>query len=122
MIPLCAPFQVYRSETGRYRAGSELEILADSPESGLYIVASRDGRQIFVTGHSEYDADTLKYEYERDKARGMDTAIPENYFPEDDPTKPPMVKWRSHANLLYANWLNYYVYQETPYDLGKIRY
>ena len=99
-----------------------LEILADSEESGIYIVASRGGRQIFVTGHAEYDADTLKMEYERDRAKGMDTAIPENYFPNDDPTKPPIMRWRSHANLLFANWLNYYVYQETPYDLRNIRY
>ena len=99
-----------------------LEILADSEESGIYIVASRGGSQIFVTGHAEYDADTLKMEYERDRAKGMDTAIPENYFPNDDPTKPPIMRWRSHANLLFANWLNYYVYQETPYDLQSIRY
>jgi homoserine O-succinyltransferase len=100
----------------------ELEILTDSPESGIYIVASRDGRQIFVTGHSEYDADTLKKEYERDRAKGLETAIPENYYPNDDPSQAPIVCWRSHANLLYANWLNYYVYQETPYELEKIRY
>jgi homoserine O-succinyltransferase len=100
----------------------DLEILADSEEAGIYIVASKDGRQIFITGHSEYDAETLKFEYERDRAKGMDTQIPENYFPGDDPTKPPIMRWRSHANLLFANWLNYYVYQETPYDLKSIRY
>ncbi|HHY83680.1 MAG TPA: homoserine O-succinyltransferase [Clostridiales bacterium] len=100
----------------------DLEILAESPKAGVYIVASRDGRQIFVTGHSEYDANTLKLEYERDLAKGMDIAIPENYFPDDDPGRPPMVTWRAHANLLFANWLNYYVYQETPYDLNAIRY
>jgi len=100
----------------------ELEILAESPEAGVYIVASKDGRQIFVTGHSEYDANTLKLEYERDLAKGMDIAIPENYFPDNDPSQAPLVRWRSHANLLFANWLNYYVYQETPYDLNKIHY
>jgi homoserine O-succinyltransferase len=100
----------------------QLEILADSPESGIYIVASKDGREIFVTGHSEYDPDTLKQEYERDHAKGVKTDIPENYYPDDDPTRAPLVKWRSHANLLFANWLNYYVYQETPYDLSQIRY
>ncbi|MDD2503487.1 MAG: homoserine O-succinyltransferase, partial [Clostridia bacterium] len=100
----------------------QLEILADSPESGIYIIASSDGREVYVTGHSEYDPDTLKQEYERDRSKGLDIDIPENYFPGDDPSKPPMVKWRSHANLLFANWLNYYVYQETPYDLSKIRY
>ena len=100
----------------------ELEILAESPEAGVYIVASKDGRQIFVTGHSEYDANTLKLEYERDLAKGMDIAIPENYFPDNDPSQAPLVRWRSHANLLFATWLNYYVYQETPYDLNKIHY
>jgi len=100
----------------------ELEILADSPKAGIYIVASRDGRQIFVSGHAEYDANTLLLEYERDIARGLEIHLPENYFPGNDPSKPPLVSWRSHANLLFANWLNYYVYQETPYDLDKIRY
>ncbi|MGI6570194.1 MAG: homoserine O-acetyltransferase MetA [Caldicoprobacterales bacterium] len=100
----------------------DLEILADSPEAGVYIVASRDERQIFVTGHSEYDAETLKLEYLRDKAKGLDTAVPENYFPNDDPEQEPLVRWRAHANLLFANWLNYYVYQETPYELEKIKY
>lgn len=100
----------------------QLQILADSPETGIYIAASKDGREIYVTGHSEYDPDTLKQEYERDIMKGLDIDIPENYFPNDDPSKPPMVKWRSHANLLFANWLNYYVYQETPYDLSEIRY
>ncbi len=98
----------------------ELEILSESEEAGIYIVASKDGRQIFVTGHSEYDGDTLAKEYFRDKEKGLDIDIPKNYFKDDDPSKPPIVKWRGHANLLYVNWLNYYVYQETPYDLQKI--
>ncbi|HHZ19854.1 MAG TPA: homoserine O-succinyltransferase [Firmicutes bacterium] len=99
----------------------ELEILAESPEAGVYIVASKDGRGIYVTGHSEYDPLTLKTEYERDVARGLSIAVPKHYFPDDDPTKEPIVCWRSHANLLFANWLNYYVYQETPYDLNEIK-
>ena len=99
----------------------ELEILSESEESGVYIAASKDGRQIFVTGHSEYDPLTLKAEYDRDIARGLDIEVPANYFPDNDPSREPMVKWRSHANLLYANWLNYYVYQETPYDLTDLK-
>ncbi|PZE20359.1 homoserine O-acetyltransferase MetA [Paenibacillus xerothermodurans] len=100
----------------------ELEILSDSPESGVYIVATKDGRQIFVTGHSEYDACTLKAEYDRDVQKGLDVPVPKNYYPNDDPTKQPLVSWRAHANLLFSNWLNYYVYQETPYDLHKEEY
>jgi len=98
-----------------------LEILSESDEAGVYIVVSKDGKQVFVTGHSEYDPLTLKAEYERDKARGLDIDIPKNYFPDDDPTKQPVVKWRSHANLLFSNWLNYYVYQQTPYDINSIK-
>ncbi len=98
-----------------------LEILSESDEAGIYIVASKDGRQIFVAGHSEYDPATLKYEYERDRGKGQKIQIPKNYFPNDDPTKEPIVNWRGHANLLYTNWLNYYVYQETPYDLNGLK-
>jgi homoserine O-succinyltransferase len=98
----------------------KLEILSESEAAGVYIVATNDGRQIFVTGHSEYDPLTLKGEYERDINKGLNIAIPKNYFLNDDPTKPPIVKWRGHANLLFSNWLNYYVYQETPYDLNEI--
>ncbi len=97
-----------------------LEILIESPEAGVYVVASKDGRQIFVTGHSEYDPPTLKNEYDRDKTLGLPIAVPVNYFPGDDPSQPPLVRWRSHANLLYSNWLNYYVYQETPYLLASL--
>ena len=98
----------------------DLDILAVSPEAGLYLAASRDGRHVFVTGHAEYDPETLKNEYERDRAKGMDMPVPRHYFPNDNPSREPMVTWRAHANLLYANWLNYYVYQETPYDLAKL--
>ncbi|RXZ84215.1 homoserine O-succinyltransferase [Paenibacillaceae bacterium] len=97
---------------------SELEILSESEEAGVYIVGSKDGRQIFVTGHSEYDPLTLKWEYDRDKAKGLRIAVPKNYYPADDPARQPHSTWRAHANLLYSNWLNYYVYQETPFDLG----
>jgi homoserine O-succinyltransferase len=99
---------------------SELEILSESPEAGVYIVATRDGRQIFVTGHPEYDPLTLKNEYIRDKNRGLEIEIPKHYFPDGDPGKPPIVRWRGHANLLFSNWLNYHVYQETPYDLNEL--
>ncbi|MGI5902341.1 MAG: homoserine O-acetyltransferase MetA [Desulfitobacteriia bacterium] len=98
----------------------QLDILAVSEEAGVYLVARRDGRQLFITGHPEYDALTLKLEYERDLSRGLPISLPKNYFPNDDPQKTPPITWRGHANLLFLNWLNYYVYQETPYDWNKI--
>lgn len=98
----------------------ELKILAASPEAGLYAVSTENGKQVFITGHSEYDANTLKNEYLRDKNAGLPIKVPKNYFPNDDDTAEPTVKWRSHANLLYANWLNYIVYQNTPYEIGNI--
>jgi len=98
-----------------------LKILASSEETGIYAVASPGGRQIFITGHSEYDGDTLKNEYLRDVAAGLNPDLPVNYFPGDDPEKEPMVTWRAHANLLYSNWLNYFVYQTTPYDIKEIK-
>jgi len=97
-----------------------LYIISESEEAGIYIVVDGSGKQIFVTGHSEYDPLTLKEEYERDLAKGMNPVIPRNYFPGDDPTKTPNVSWRSHANLLFSNWLNYYVYQVTPYNINDI--
>jgi homoserine O-succinyltransferase len=99
---------------------SKLEILAESEEAGVYIVASKGGRQIFVTGHSEYDPRTLKDEYDRDASKGLKIDVPKNYYPDNDTSKEPIVRWRGHANLLYLNWLNYYVYQETPYSLNSI--
>ncbi len=96
----------------------ELDILSESDDSGIYLVATKDGKHIFVTGHSEYDPASLKYEYDRDIAKGMDIKIPKNYFPKDDPSLTPLSTWRAHANLLFSNWLNYYVYQETPFELG----
>lgn len=98
----------------------ELKILSSSEKGGVYVVSTDKGRQIFVTGHSEYDADTLKNEYLRDKNAGLPISVPENYFEEDDDTKPPIVSWRSHANLLFSNWLNYFVYQTTPYNIDEI--
>lgn len=97
----------------------ELQILSESDEAGVYLVATRDGKQIFVTGHSEYDPSSLQWEYERDIAKGLNIEPPVNYFPNNDPTKTPPSTWRSHANLLFSNWLNYYVYQETPYNIDE---
>lgn len=98
-----------------------LEILADSKEAGVYIVFTKGGRRIFVMGHSEYDVNTLKEEYIRDLEKGINPKIPKHYFPEDNPNKKPVATWRSHANLLFSNWLNYFVYQITPYDIDSIK-
>ena len=98
----------------------ELRILSSSEEAGVYAVFTKEGRQIFIMGHSEYDADTLNQEYVRDVTAGKPISIPKNYFPGDDPSQPPMVSWRAHANLLYSNWLNYFVYQTTPYDISTV--
>jgi homoserine O-succinyltransferase/O-acetyltransferase len=100
---------------------NDLVIVSESKEAGVYIVASKSSKKIFVTGHSEYDINTLKDEYERDLKKGLEISVPKNYFPEDDPTNDPLVNWRSHANLLFTNWLNYYVYQETPYNIEQIQ-
>ena len=97
-----------------------LRIVASSEEAGIYAVMSKEGRQIFITGHSEYDVDTLQREYLRDKNLGLPIHVPVNYFPNDDDTQEPIVRWRGHANLLYSNWLNYFVYQTTPYDIMTI--
>jgi homoserine O-succinyltransferase len=97
-----------------------LKILAESEKAGVYAIKTDGGRQIFITGHSEYDTTTLRDEYLRDKNAGLPIHVPENYFPEDDDTKEPLCTWRSGANLLYSNWLNYFVYQATPYDLTNL--
>lgn len=102
------------------QAAKGLKVLAGSDEAGVYLAATVDGRQVFVTGHPEYDRDTLKFEYDRDVAKGLKISVPRNYFPGDDPIRPPMMTWRSHAFLLYANWLNYCVYQRTPFELQAI--
>lgn len=103
------------------RKVKELEILSESDEAGVYIVFTKGGRRIFVTGHAEYDAETLKNEYLRDLEKGINPEIPKHYFPNDDPAKAPVIRWRSHANLLFSNWLNYFVYQITPYDIDEIQ-
>ena len=98
-----------------------LKVLSASPEAGVYAVKSPESRQVFLMGHAEYDPDTLKKEYLRDVKAGVDIQLPANYFPDDDPGQPPIVRWRSCAHLLYANWLNYCVYQTTPYEIGEIK-
>jgi homoserine O-succinyltransferase len=103
------------------RAVPSLRILAVSEEAGVYLAATADGRQVFVTGHPEYDRMTLKAEYDRDASKGMPVKVPANYYPGDNPALPPLMTWRSHAHLLYANWLNYSVYQGTPFDLAELR-
>ena len=102
------------------RAAPTLRLLSRSDEAGVHIVEAMNGRQLFVLGHGEYDRDTLKAEYIRDKGKGMDPKIPEHYFPDDDPTKEPLVRWRSHSHLFFTNWLNYYVYQSTPYVIESL--
>ena len=97
-----------------------LKIVASSKEAGVYALMNKEGRQIFVTGHSEYDPETLQNEYLRDKGQGLPIDVPENYYPNDDDTQPPLVRWRGHGNLLFSNWLNYFVYQTTPYDIMTI--
>ena len=97
-----------------------LRVIASSEDAGVYAIMNKEGRQIFITGHSEYDADTLNREYVRDKNQGLPIHVPVNYFPNDDDTQEPIVRWRSHANLLFSNWLNYFVYQTTPYDIMHV--
>ena len=97
-----------------------MRIIASSEKAGVYAALNKNGRQIFVTGHSEYDWDTLRKEYLRDNNQGLPIHVPENYFPDDDDTKEPIVRWRGHANLLFSNWLNYFVYQTTPFDIKAI--
>lgn len=99
----------------------EIRILASSEEAGVYAAMTKDGKQIFITGHPEYDAGTLGKEYLRDKNKGLPISVPKNYFPHDDDSKEPVVSWRAHANLLFSNWLNYFVYQTTPYDISSIQ-
>ncbi len=102
------------------KAVPELEMLAESEEAGVCVVGVEHKRQFFITGHLEYDAETLALEYFRDIGKGLEVAVPRHYFPQDDPQRPPLVSWRAHANLLFSNWLNFYVYQETPFELNAI--
>lgn len=116
-----APHSRYAEVRGEdIQSVPSLEVIAESEVAGPYIVARKDGRQLFVTGHSEYEPTCLRDEYERDLAAGIDPEIPENYFPDDDPSRDPIVTWKSHGNLLFSNWLNYYVYQLTPFDKSLI--
>lgn len=117
-VPQSRHTTVYREDIEKVNA---LKILASSKQTGVYAVATNKGRQIFITGHSEYDADTLKNEYLRDLQEGKPIKKPVNYFPGDDETQPPIVSWRGHAHLLFSNWLNYFVYQSTPYDISKLQ-
>ena len=117
MVPHSRHTSIAREDIERV---PEIRILASSPEAGVYAMATKGGRQVFITGHSEYDALTLDAEYRRDIAAGQPILPPKNYYPGDDPSKAPVVSWRSHANLLYSNWLNYFVYQTTPYDISSI--
>ena len=117
MVPHSRHTEVRRADI---EAHPELKIIAASEEAGVYAVSTENGKQIFITGHSEYDRCTLEREYLRDKNAGLPIHVPLNYYPGDDDTREPVMTWRSHANLLYANWLNYFVYQTTPYDLQKI--
>lgn len=118
MVPHSRHTAINREDVEKVDA---LKILASSDEAGVSIITTDKGRQIFVTGHLEYDFDTLKKEYDRDIAKGDKIDVPKNYFPDDNPEKTPLVTWRSNANLLFSNWLNYFVYQATPYDLDEIK-
>ena len=101
-------------------AHDELTILAESEQAGVFLLMNQDGSQIFVMGHPEYDRMTLDSEYKRDKAKGLPITLPCNYYPDDDPSQRPMLQWRSHGNIMYANWINYYVYQQTPYEFVDV--
>ncbi len=118
MVPHSRRTTVYEKDVA---ACDKLKILASSDEAGLYAVMTENGKQIFIMGHSEYDANTLKKEYIRDKTAGIPIDIPKNYFPNDDDSLEPVVTWRSCANLLFCNWLNYFVYQTTPFNLDELR-
>ena len=118
MVPHSRHTTVLREEIEQVEA---LRILASSEEAGVFAVSTRHGRQIFITGHPEYDPDTLRREYLRDRDAGRSIEVPKNYFPDDDERREPLVTWRAHAHLLYSNWLNYFVYQTTPYDISTIQ-
>ena len=118
MVPHSRHTTIMREDV---EAVKDLRILSSSEDAGIYAIMTKKGKQIFITGHSEYDADTLKTEYLRDLALGKPISVPVNYYPCDNPRRTPVVSWRSHAHLLYSNWLNYYVYQTTPYDIEKVK-
>lgn len=117
-VPHSRHTEVLKSDIGKIE---KLSILSESEQAGVYMVMARAGREFFITGHSEYSAYALDKEYKRDLKKGLDIAMPQNYYTDNNPENAPLVRWRSHANLLFTNWLNYFVYQETPYDLTKIK-
>ncbi|MCL1883737.1 MAG: homoserine O-succinyltransferase [Defluviitaleaceae bacterium] len=119
--PFLAPHSRYTGVKEKDIVDAGLVIVSGSKEAGVYIAANQNRRQIFVTGHSEYDINTLDTEYRRDIAKGLDISPPINYYRDNSPDNPPEMRWRAHAHLLFANWLNYYVYQETPYDLMTLK-
>jgi homoserine O-succinyltransferase len=116
------PHSRHTTISGEDLTDNEVAILSESPDAGVAIVSSRGGREFYFTGHSEYAPLTLHEEYTRDREKGHDIAIPENYYTDDNPQNPPLVRWTSHANLLFNNWLNYYVYQETPFNLKDVEH
>jgi len=116
-VPHSRHTELHRDDIAAHK---ELRILSESPECGVYAVSDRKGRQFFITGHSEYDRYTLDKEYKRDLAKGLPIKIPKNYYPDDDPNKEPVMRWRASATLLFTNWLNFYVYQETPFDISLL--
>jgi homoserine O-succinyltransferase len=116
-VPHSRNSEVHREDIQKNK---ELSIISESEEAGVYMVMARGGREFFVTGHSEYAANTLDTEYRRDLDKGLPIDMPKNYYKEDNPDNAPLVRWRGHANLLFSNWLNYFVYQKTPYDIGQI--
>lgn len=118
MMPHSRHTEVWRSDIDKVDA---LRIIAEGPESGVSMVMAREGREFFITGHLEYAPDTLDKEYKRDAGKRDDVELPKNYYRDNDPAKGPLVTWRSHANLLFNNWINYYVYQETPYNINEIK-
>lgn len=118
MMPHSRHTEVWRSDIDKVAA---LRIIAEGPESGVSMVMAREGREFFITGHLEYAPDTLDKEYKRDAGKRDDVELPKNYYRDNDPEKGPLVTWRSHANLLFNNWINYYVYQETPYNINEIK-
>ncbi|MBQ6816037.1 MAG: homoserine O-succinyltransferase [Clostridia bacterium] len=118
MVPHSRHTEIKREDVESVKG---LKILSSSKEAGVFAISNKGGRQIFITGHPEYDANTLDNEYKRDLSEGKPISIPVNYYKNNDPNKPPVVSWRSHANLLYSNWLNYFVYQTTPYDISEIK-
>ena len=118
MMPHSRHTEVWRSDIDKVDA---LRVIAEGPESGVSMVMAREGREFFITGHLEYAPDTLDKEYKRDAGKRDDVELPKNYYRDNDPTKGPLVTWRSHANLLFNNWINYYVYQETPYNINEIK-